>query len=155
MSRELRDGARRLADLTETIQREGVILRQREITVTEALVALTEDKEELERIAWAANRKVDEVKVDRNKQKTIDDQMRMKLLSLKEELREHQDVILDRSREKDKMNKEILVLKKRRREQNEEMKELSLKHLQQEQLLAQGKSTHARKSRELDECRDA
>ena len=55
--------------------------------------------------------------------------MRLKRLRLKEELAEHQTFLEEHSREKDKMQKEILVLKKLRRDQNEERKALGLKHL--------------------------
>ena len=39
---------------------------------------------------WAAKRKHDGTRMNDTKQKTIEDQLRLKLLSLKDELKEHQ-----------------------------------------------------------------
>lgn len=129
-------------------------MRQREIADTEGMVAITEEKEGLERTLWAVNRTVDQKKSKSTQQQTIDDHMRLKRLGLQDELKEQQRSVQEYTLEKDKMQKEILVLKKLRRDQNEERASLNLKLLQLEQLCVQGKSNLVRKEREWRECKE-
>ena len=77
--------------------------------------------------------------------------MRLRALTLKDERNDNLTEVNTSHKDKDMIQKEIIALKKIRREQNEEKKTLNIKLMNMEQLISASKQKLIRKKSMIDE----